>query len=87
MRCGRNNRERDWRLRPDGVAQYGEIAGQFAGFAADPCSDPHFARDPMSDEVDVAIGTQALRVMRSLRTAGASPNTTTGIATSASRLK
>jgi cation diffusion facilitator CzcD-associated flavoprotein CzcO len=48
-------RERDRRLRPDGVAQYAEIAGQFAGFAADPWSDPHFARDPMSDEVDVAI--------------------------------
>jgi cation diffusion facilitator CzcD-associated flavoprotein CzcO len=48
-------RERDRRLRPDGVAQYVEIAGQFAGFAADPWSDPHFARDPMSDEVDVAI--------------------------------
>jgi cation diffusion facilitator CzcD-associated flavoprotein CzcO len=48
-------RERDRRLRPDGVAQYVEIAGQFAGFAADPWGDPHFARDPMSDEVDVAI--------------------------------
>jgi cation diffusion facilitator CzcD-associated flavoprotein CzcO len=48
-------RERDRRLRPDGVAQYVEIAGQFAGFADDPWSDPHFARDPMSDEVDVAI--------------------------------
>jgi cation diffusion facilitator CzcD-associated flavoprotein CzcO len=48
-------RERDRRLRPDGVAQYVEIAGQFAGFAADPWGDPHFARDPMSHEVDVAI--------------------------------
>ncbi len=42
-------------MRPDGVAQYVEIAGQFAGFADDPWSDPDFARDPMSDEVDVAI--------------------------------
>ncbi len=47
--------ERDRRLRPDGVAQYVEIAGQFAGFADDPWSDPHFARDPIADEVDVAI--------------------------------
>jgi hypothetical protein len=47
--------ERDRRLRPDGVAQFVEIAGRFAGFADDPWSDPHFARDPLSDEVDVAI--------------------------------
>ena len=47
--------ERDRRIRPDGIAQYVEIAGQFAGFADDPWSDPHFARDPLSDEVDVAI--------------------------------
>ena len=47
--------ERDRRLRPDGIAQYVEIAGPFAGFAEDPWSDPHFTRDPLSDEVDVAI--------------------------------
>ena len=47
--------ERDRRLRPDGVAQYVEIAGPFAGFADDPWSDPGFAREPLSDEVDVAI--------------------------------
>jgi cation diffusion facilitator CzcD-associated flavoprotein CzcO len=47
--------ERDRRLRPDGVAQYVEIAGPFAGFAVDPWSDPGFARGPLSDEVDVAI--------------------------------
>jgi hypothetical protein len=38
--------ERDRRLRPDGVAQYVEIAGPFAGFADDPWSDPGFAREP-----------------------------------------
>ncbi len=48
-------RERDRRLRPDGIAQYVEIAGPFAGFAEDPWSDPHFTRDPLGDEVDVAI--------------------------------
>ena len=47
--------ERDRRLRPDGIAQYVEIAGPFAGFAEDPWSDPHFTRDPLSDDVDVAI--------------------------------
>ena len=34
--------ERDRRLRPDGIAQYVEIAGPFAGFADDPWGDPHF---------------------------------------------
>jgi cation diffusion facilitator CzcD-associated flavoprotein CzcO len=47
--------ERDRRLRPDGIAQYVEIAGPFAGFANDPWSDPDFTRDPLTDEVDVAI--------------------------------
>jgi cation diffusion facilitator CzcD-associated flavoprotein CzcO len=47
--------ERDRRVRPDGVAQLVEIAGRFAGFADDPWSDPSFERDPLSDEVDVAI--------------------------------
>ena len=47
--------ERDRRLRPDGIAQYVEIAGPFAGFAKDPWCDPDFARAPLSDEVDVAI--------------------------------
>ncbi len=47
--------ERDRRLRPDGIAQYVEITGAFAGFAKDPWSDPDFTREPLSDEVDVAI--------------------------------
>ncbi len=47
--------ERDRRLRDDGIAQYVEIAGPFAGFAKDPWSDPGFTRSPLSDEVDVAI--------------------------------
>ena len=47
--------ERDRRLRPDGIAQYVEIAGPFAGFANDPWCDPEFTRDPLSDDVDVAI--------------------------------
>ncbi|MBY0288778.1 MAG: NAD(P)/FAD-dependent oxidoreductase [Mycobacteriaceae bacterium] len=47
--------ERDRRLRPDGIEQYVEIAGAFAAFATDPWSDQDFTRDPLSDEVDVAI--------------------------------
>jgi cation diffusion facilitator CzcD-associated flavoprotein CzcO len=47
--------ERDRRLRADGIAQYVEIAGAFAGFAKDPWCDPSFTREPRSDDVDVAI--------------------------------
>ena len=48
-------RERERRLRPDGIDQYVETAGQFAWYADDPWADPHFAREPNTDEVDVAI--------------------------------
>jgi cation diffusion facilitator CzcD-associated flavoprotein CzcO len=47
--------ERARRLRPDGIAQYVEIAGEFARFAEDPWVDATFAREPLTDEVDVAI--------------------------------
>ncbi|OBK25207.1 monooxygenase [Mycobacterium asiaticum] len=47
--------ERARRLRPDGIAQYVEIAGEFARFGDDPWADQNFAREPLSDEVDVAI--------------------------------
>lgn len=47
--------ERARRLRPDGIAQYVEIAGDFARFAEDPWADGQSARDPLTDEVDVAI--------------------------------
>src|SRR4029078_1885773 len=48
-------RERERRLRPDGIEQYVEISGAFADFANDPWSDQDFTRDPLSDEGDVAI--------------------------------
>ncbi len=48
-------RERERRLRPDGIAQYVEIAGELAGFAADPWADAPAARAPLTDEVDVAV--------------------------------
>jgi cation diffusion facilitator CzcD-associated flavoprotein CzcO len=47
--------ERSRRLRPDGIAQYVEVAGAFARFGDDPWADPDFSRDPMTDAVDVAI--------------------------------
>lgn len=47
--------ERGRRLRPDGIAQYVEIAGEFARFADDPWADKNFTREPITDEVDVAI--------------------------------
>jgi cation diffusion facilitator CzcD-associated flavoprotein CzcO len=47
--------ERDRRLRPDGIAQYVEVAGEFAGFAYDPWSGPPPPRQPLTGEVDVAI--------------------------------
>ncbi|CDO86288.1 monooxygenase [Mycobacterium triplex] len=47
--------ERARRLRPDGIDQYVEIAGEFARYAEDPWVDQEFAREPRTDEVDVAI--------------------------------
>ncbi|OMC43021.1 NAD(P)/FAD-dependent oxidoreductase [Mycobacterium sp. IS-1264] len=47
--------ERARRLRPDGIAQYVEIAGEFARFGDDPWVDGKFAREPLHDQVDVAI--------------------------------
>ncbi len=51
----RYSAERARRLRSDGLGQYVEIAGRFAGFGDDPWADPGFTRDPLTDEVDVAI--------------------------------
>ncbi|HWS94213.1 MAG TPA: NAD(P)/FAD-dependent oxidoreductase [Mycobacterium sp.] len=47
--------ERERRLRPDGIAQYVETTGAFARFAEDPWVDGDFAREPLTDEIDVAI--------------------------------
>jgi cation diffusion facilitator CzcD-associated flavoprotein CzcO len=48
-------RERQRRLRDDGIGQYVEVAGRFARFAHDPWADQGFTREPLFDEVDVAI--------------------------------
>jgi cyclohexanone monooxygenase len=47
--------ERDKRLRGDGNDQYVEIAGEYAEYLDDPYVEPGFTRDPLTDEVDVAI--------------------------------
>src|SRR5215472_10912817 len=48
--------ERDKRLRPDGKNQYTEPVGQFARYAEnDPYAEPGFTREPLTDEVEVAI--------------------------------
>jgi cyclohexanone monooxygenase len=66
--------ERDKRLRPDGEAQYIELAGAFAHYAEDdPYADPAFTRDPLTDEVEVAIiggGFSGLLAGARLREAG-----------------
>jgi hypothetical protein len=48
-------RERQRRLRSDGIAQYVETTGAFAQFAQDPWADAGFSREPIDDEVDVAV--------------------------------
>jgi len=47
--------ERLKRLRPDGNDQYLEVTGGFAHFVDDPYVTPGFAREPLRDEVQVAI--------------------------------
>jgi cyclohexanone monooxygenase len=48
--------ERDKRIRTDGADQYIEMAGEFAHyFEDDPYADPGFRREPVSDEIDIAI--------------------------------
>ena len=47
--------ERERRLRPDGIAQYVEVAGEFAGFADDPWAGAPTPREPLTDEVDVDV--------------------------------
>ncbi len=52
----RYRRERDRRLRDNGADQYLELTGDFARFAEhDPYVEPGFTRDPISDDLDIAI--------------------------------
>lgn len=47
--------ERDKRMRADGEAQYIDAEGEFEDFADDPYIDTPLVRDPISEEVEVAI--------------------------------
>jgi cation diffusion facilitator CzcD-associated flavoprotein CzcO len=49
-------RERDKRLRPEGVDQYVEVKGDFSRYVDDPYVDPNFTRGPVAEEVEVLIG-------------------------------
>lgn len=48
--------ERDKRIRENGADQYIEMTGEYARFAEeDTYADPKFTRDPLNDEIDIAI--------------------------------
>jgi cation diffusion facilitator CzcD-associated flavoprotein CzcO len=47
--------ERARRLRPDGLSQYVEVAGAFRHFADDPWAGEPTPREPLCDDVDVAV--------------------------------
>jgi cation diffusion facilitator CzcD-associated flavoprotein CzcO len=47
--------EREKRLRPDGLAQYKELSGEYAEFDRDPWVEPGFTRDPVADQPLVVI--------------------------------
>lgn len=51
----RYREERDKRVRPDGNEQYVEVTAEFSDYVDDPYVEPGFAREPLFDEVDVAI--------------------------------
>ena len=47
--------EKEKRLRPDGLAQFKELTGDFAEFDRDPFVEPGFAREPIVEETEVVI--------------------------------
>jgi cation diffusion facilitator CzcD-associated flavoprotein CzcO len=51
----RYRKEREKRLRPDGNDQYLEVKGEFSHFVDDPYVEPGHTREPLTDEVDVAL--------------------------------
>ncbi len=51
----RYQRERDKRLRTDGLEQYRELKGDYAEFDRDPYVEPGFTRDPIIEETEVVI--------------------------------
>jgi cation diffusion facilitator CzcD-associated flavoprotein CzcO len=51
----RYREERDKRIRPDANDQYVKIAGEYSYFEDDPYVEPGFSREPLTDEIDVAV--------------------------------
>jgi len=47
--------ERDKRMRPEGVEQYVEVAGDFSHYVDDPYVQPGFTREALTDEVEVVV--------------------------------
>ena len=47
--------ERRKRLREDANEQYLELKGEFSNYLEDPYVEPGFTREPLTDEVEVAI--------------------------------
>ena len=47
--------ERDRRIRSDGSDQYQEVTAEFSRYVHDPYVEPGFTREPLFDEVEVAI--------------------------------
>jgi cation diffusion facilitator CzcD-associated flavoprotein CzcO len=69
----RYREERDKRLRPDGNEQYVEVTADFSHYVDDPYVEPGFTREPLYDDVEVAIiggGFGGLLVGARLREAG-----------------
>ena len=65
--------ERDKRIREDGNEQYVEVTAEFSHYIDDPYVDPGFTREPLHDEVEVAIiggGFGGLLMAARLREAG-----------------
>lgn len=51
----RYRREREKRLRPEGIYQYHDLSGAFEDFDRDPFVEPGFSREPVEDAVDVVM--------------------------------
>jgi len=65
--------ERDKRIRPDKLGQYIETKKEFSHYRNDPWADPAFCREPLRDEVEIAIiggGLGGLLLGAHLRRAG-----------------
>ncbi len=48
--------ERDKHIRKDGMEQYQRPTGDFSKYIDDPCVEPDFTREPLTDELEVVIG-------------------------------